>query len=74
MDGDRLPSAGAFQEFVTVWKLLWKWKNRTKATDRIFFGVTAGSERLRSRYQQWTLCVKWLTKFPPCTSIEVTFW
>jgi hypothetical protein len=33
MEGDRLPSASAFQELVTVWKLLWKWKNRTKAAD-----------------------------------------
>jgi hypothetical protein len=31
MDGDRMPSASAFQELVTVWKLLWKWKNQRKA-------------------------------------------
>jgi hypothetical protein len=32
MHGDRLPDASAFQELVTVWKLLWKWRrDRRKA-------------------------------------------
>jgi hypothetical protein len=28
MVGDRLPRAGAVQELVTAWKLLWKWRRR----------------------------------------------